>query len=155
MIFARQLKRVKLEQIETILAEYENEYDSKEYEKNLALKGKTLGEANREQPAWFAYYTQRLAEIGAVLGHVTAELAKVRTRRYIKLTEGYSQDLNITDKNKYVEGDESVLEVNSVLLEVKELYEKYKGIVAAFEQRGYQLRNLTELAVAEMKDNEI
>lgn len=121
------------------------------YEQELAIEGKQLETANREQPTWIAYYDERRVELKIYVEFFEMEIQKVRAK-LLKGMEQYPRDLSDRMKEKYIEGEESYLNVYEKYLEVKELYGKFDSIVKAFEQRGFALRNITNARVASVHD---
>ena len=81
-------------------------------------------------------------------GRVTA----VRGKLFRQYTESYSRELSDRAKEKYIDHDKEYTDVYSVLIEVEELYEKYVAVVDAIRNRGFALRNLTDLAVNQLTD---
>lgn len=152
-IISRTVKQLKITDIPRVLKIYEDEVG--DYKDNLAIGQKPLGQANKENPTWYAYYDERRIEVRSVLKIVEAEVAKVRSRLFRKFTEGYPVDLGDREKEKYINSEDSFIEAQQVLIEVEELYEKYASIVKSFEQRGYALRNITELVVASLDNAEV
>ena len=152
-IISRSAKQLQLKDIPSLLKIYEDEMD--DYEEHLKIGGKPLGQANRENPGWYAYYDERRIQIRAVLKIVEKEVAKVRSKLFRSFTEGYSVDLGQQEKEKYINSEPKYLEAQGVLIEVEELYERYSSIVRSFENRGYALRNITELIVASLDNAEV
>jgi len=149
----KKLEGIPVERIPDLLHIYEEEL--KGYEANLKVKGKTIGEANKENASWMAYYDERRIEINSVIKFLEVEIARIRGKLYKSFTEGYPVDLGERAKERYIDNEPAFLKRKKVLLEVEELYSKYQGIVKAFEQRGYDLRNLTQLKVAAIDNVEI
>ncbi len=147
------MKDLPPERIPDLLKIYEAEYD--DFEERLRLEGKTLGVANRENASWMSYYDERRIEIRSVTKWLEIDLARVKAKLYKNLTEGYDVDLGQRDKETYIAGEQEYIVRKIALLEVQELYEKYESAVEAFRQRGYQLRNLTELKIASLDMVEI
>ena len=122
-----------------------------EAEENLRIKGKSLGEANREHASWQLYYSQRKVELHEVVRFFEIELR--RKRAYLLSTLQKSQyALTDTMKNKYVEGHEEYTYIEEILIQVKAIYDEYAEICDAFKTRSYALNNLTKLRVAEIED---
>jgi PP-loop superfamily ATP-utilizing enzyme len=134
------------------------EYYNKEIRESLSkleLKGKTLGQANKEQVAWLVHYDERRAELKALVKHFQIQVDKERGKLYLKYTESYSRELSERGKDKYIDKDDEFLIINEQLLEIEELYDKFTAIVEAFKARGFALRNLVELNVHQITDTPI
>lgn len=133
-----------------ILQRYEN-YLS-DVSANLALKGKPIGEANSEQPAWLVYYDQKKVELKSILNLVEMHVERIKGGLWEKFTEVHSRELSSRDKDAYIKKDVNYLNAYQLLLCVQELYDKYDAVVEAFVARGFSLRNITNLRVAQVEN---
>lgn len=122
-----------------------------DYEDNIAIEGKLLEQANREQPTWLAYYDERRIELKIYVEFFELEIMRVKVK-LLKGMEKYPRELSDRMKEKYIEGEEAYLNVYEKYLEVKEIYGKVDSIVKSFEQRGFALRNITNARVASVHD---
>lgn len=116
----------------------------------LRIQGKTLEIAQREQCSWPVWYEVRRVELKTLVKHFTAEVARVRgtlTKRY---NENYSRQLGDRMMNSYIDAEAAYLSMNSLLLEVEELYEHYSAVCEAFTRRGFALRDLTTARVNQL-----
>lgn len=136
--------------LSAILMMYEE--DLAEAETHLSLKGKMLGEANMEQASWQSYYDNKRIELYSLLKHMETEVERVRGKLWIRFTEKHSCILNQKDKEQYINNEPAYLNMNALLIEVKEAYNKYESLVEAFRSRGFALRNITNLRVAQLED---
>lgn len=141
------------ENLQTILDVYKEDIDAAPA--RLAIKGKTLGEANKEHVAWLVYYDQCRVELRALAKHMHARMERVRGELYQKYTDKCSVALSERGKDKYIDKDDAFLDANDAYLEVDEVYEKFCAIVEAFKARGFALRNLVELQVHQMLDTPV
>jgi len=121
----------------------------------IALKGKNLEEANRENPAWLHYYDNKRVELKILVDHLNAQVKKVRGKLYKSYTENHRNELNDRAKDRYIDTEPAYLAAYGVLLEVQEIYEKYNTAVEAIKSRGYILNNITKIRVASIEDAEI
>jgi len=122
------------------------------YNDNLKIKGKNLEHANREQPSWYSYYDERRIELYTLVKHFEGQLDRVRGKLFKTYTETYSRELSDRAKDKYIDNEESYLNMLEIYLEVKELYNKYEMVVEAFRTRGFALNNITKIRVASLED---
>jgi len=144
----KKVKGIPPERIPELLKIYEEEYDG--FDDKLTMEGKTIGVANRENASWLSYYDERRIEIGSVAKWLEMDLARVKAKLYKNITEGYDFNLTEAGKQTYIAGEQEYIVRRTALLEVQELYEKFESAVESFKQRGYQLRNLTELKIAQL-----
>lgn len=133
-----------------ILAEYEGELDGAD--KLINIKGKKLENANIENPAWQHYYDQKKIELYTLVKYFESELGRVRSKLFKSYKENHSIELSEREIQRYIDGEPAFLNMNEMYLEVKELYEKYESVVAAFTSRGYALNNITRIRVASLED---
>lgn len=136
--------------IAAVLAEFEAA--AEDYKNNLEIKGKTLENANRENPSWQAYYDERRIELKTLVDYLDAQVQRARGRLFKRYTETYQRELSDRAKDKYIDNEEAYLTIYEIYLEVKEMYNKYQMIVDAFTSRGYALNNITKIRVAALED---
>lgn len=133
-----------------LIAQYEDDFDK--VADNLRITGKLLGECLREQGTWPIYYSQRRAELKTLLKHMDGEVSAVRGGLAKRYVENYSRALGERVMNSYIDSEAEYLSMNSLYLEILELYEKYDAAVDAFEKRGFALRDLTLARVHSIQD---
>lgn len=125
------------------------EYDSllNDVEQNISLKGKTLEQANKEQASFLVFYDEKLREILIVEDFMKAWVDKIRGQLFETITNRSGKDLSDRAINQIIDSKEEYLNAYELYLEVKELAEKFDAVVESFKQRGFSLRNITELRV--------
>jgi hypothetical protein len=123
-----------------------------DYDARIEIKGKRLEEANREQASWVAYYDERKVELNTYLKAMEIEVKRVRSQLYRKYNENYSRALGERQIEKYIDGNEKYIKAHDIYLAVKELHDKYDSIVNSFIQRGYALKNITQIRVSSLQD---
>ena len=148
MSYIRKQLGEKYKNFNNVFAKYAEILD---YEEHLKIEGKTLEQANREQPIWMAYYDERRVELKVYLEFFELEIQKTRAK-LLRGMETYPRELSDRMKEKYIEQEETYLDVYEKYLEVKEIYGKFSSIVEAFTQRGFALRNITNARVAAVHD---
>lgn len=131
--------------ISSIIEQYENDLDS--YENNLKIKGKTLETALKEQPTWSAFYGERAIELNTLVKFLDAHVKKVRGGLTVQYNENYNPALSDRMMEKYIDREQSYLDINELLLEVKELADKYSLILDSFNRRGFALRDITQAKI--------
>lgn len=138
------------ENLPDILTQYDDEISLAD--DRIRIKGKPLGKANEEQAGWLMYYEGRRVEVKALVKFFEGRVSAVRGKLFRQYTETYSRELSDRAKEKYIDHDKEYTDVYSVLIEVEEIYEKYVAVVDAIRNRGFALRNLTDLAVNQLTD---
>lgn len=133
-----------------ILDRYERAYAS--FTSDVQLKGKQIGNANSENPSLLAYYDERRAELKSIMQFVEMHVDKVKGELWVKYTEVHSRELGPKDKEMYIKKDPEYLKRYQLFLCVQELYTRYVAAVDAFINRGFSLRNITNLRVAQVEN---
>jgi len=94
----------------------------------------------------------QLQEIEAVLNYMNIQLRKIRTRHFKKYLEGYSRALTARDAEKYVDGEDEVIDMETLINEVALLRNKWLGIMKGLESKNFMLGHVTRLRAAGMED---
>jgi hypothetical protein len=141
---------VNLERLNHILTPYIE--DIADAEKHLSLDNKTLIEANKEQPGWMSYYDQRKIELNTYAQYIKLQIGSVEAQLFHAM-RNYPQELTDTNKKLYIKKEPKYLEISMQYHTVMELFKKYESIVEAFRQRGFTLRNITNLRCASLEDS--
>jgi hypothetical protein len=133
-----------------ILATYDNEL--KNSEQDLIIKGKTLEHANKENAPLYHYYDQRRQELKTLVDFMENQVQRVRGRLFRSFTENHNRELSDRAKDKYIDGEQAYLDIFEIYQEVKDIYQQYESVVEAFKLRGYALKNITEIRVAQLEN---
>ena len=142
------LLRENLTNVSIIVEVYENDIEG--FEDHLRLKNKNIIVANQEQPAWLVYYDARSKELKSAVDFMEVHVQKVRGKLWRDYTEHYSRDLQVKDKDQFINNEPAYLNAYEIYLIVKELYERYLSVVDAFKARAYALTNLTRLVTSQV-----
>lgn len=119
---------------------------------DIKIEGKRLEVSNREQASLHSFYDERRVELKIVVEYLEAHVAKVRGNLFNSFKINHSIDFTDRGINELINRDETYLQAYELLLEVKEVYEKYVSVVDAFQARGFALRNITQIRVAALED---
>ena len=68
-------------------------------------------------------------------------LRKIRSKHFRAYLEGYSKVLTSRDVEKYVDGEQEVVDYEMLLNEVAMVRNKYLGIMKAMDVKQFQLSN--------------
>ena len=110
-------------------------------EKNLAaLPGTTEHRFNQ------------LQEIEAVLNYLNIQLRKIRRKHFQKYLEAYNRALTSRDAEKYVDGEDEVIDYETLINEVALLRNKWLGIMKGLESKNFMLGHVVRLRSAGMED---
>ena len=106
-------------------------------------------------PGSMEYRFNQLQEIEAVLNYLNIQLRKIRRKHFQKYLEHYARALTSRDAEKYVDGEEEVIDYESLINEVALLRNKYLGIIKGLEAKNYMISNITRLRCAGMEESVI
>ena len=94
----------------------------------------------------------QLQEVEAILNHLNIQLSKIKSRHFKKYLENYQRALSSRDVEKYVEGEDEVVDYETLVNEVALMRNRWLGIIKALDQKQWQITNITKLRVAGMED---
>jgi hypothetical protein len=97
----------------------------------------------------------QLQEIEAVLNYLNIQLRKIRRKHFQKYLEAYNRALTSRDAEKYVDGEDEVVDFEVLINEVALLRNKWLGILKALESKNFMLGHLVRLKSAGMEDYSI
>lgn len=138
-----------LSQIPNFITHFDNELiqaknDVKIYgnlEKNIsALPGITEHRFNQ------------LQEIEAVLNYLNIRLRKIRRTHFQKYLEAYNRVLTSRDAEKYVDGEEEVIDFETIINEVALLRNRWLGVLKGLDAKQWQMGHIVKLRTAGMED---
>lgn len=94
----------------------------------------------------------QLQEIEAVLNYMNIQLRKIRRRYFQKYLENYQRALSSRDAEKYVDGEDEVIDYETLINEVALLRNKWLGIMKGLDTKQWQLGHIVRLRTAGMED---
>jgi hypothetical protein len=94
----------------------------------------------------------QLQEIEAVLNFLNIKLRKIRRKHFQKYLEGYNRVLSSRDAEKYVDGEDEVIDFETIINEVALLRNRWLGIIKALESKNFMLGHVVRLRAAGMED---
>lgn len=97
----------------------------------------------------------QLQEIEAVLNFLNIQLRKLRRKHFQKYLENYARALTSRDAEKYVDGEEEVIDYETIINEVALLRNKWLGVMKGLESKNFMLGHITRLRTAGMEDASI
>jgi len=128
------------------------------YEQELAAAKKEVGVyGNIEKglaglPGITEHRFNQLQEIEAVLNLLNIRLRKIRKEHFKKYLEAYARALTSRDAEKYVDGEDEVIDMETLINEVALLRNKWLGIMKGLESKNFMLGHITRLRTAGMED---
>jgi len=106
-------------------------------------------------PGMTEHRFNQLQEIEAVLNHLNIQLRKIRRRHFQKYLEGYARALTSRDAEKYVDGEDEVIEFETLINEVALLRNRFLGILKGMESKNFMLGHIVRLRAAGMEDVQV
>ena len=94
----------------------------------------------------------QLQEIEAILGYMNIQLRKIRRKHFQKYLEAYARALTSRDAEKYVDGEEEVVDYETLINEVALLRNKYLGVLKGLEAKSFMAGHCVRLRTSGMED---
>jgi hypothetical protein len=94
----------------------------------------------------------QLQEIEAVLNFLNIQLRKIRRKHFQKYLEAYARALTSRDAEKYVDGEDEVIDFETIFNEVALLRNKWLGILKGLDAKQWQMGHIVRLRTAGMED---
>ena len=135
--------------IPDFIAYYERELEQARTE--CQIRG-SVEKSISQLPGITEHRFNQLQEIEAVLNYLNIQLRKIRRKWFVKYLENYNRALSSRDAEKYVDGEDEVVDYEAIINEVALIRNKYLGILKGLETKGFQLNNITRLRVAGMEE---
>ena len=141
-----------LSNIPGFIAHYEAELD--EAKKECRVGG--IVERNiRDLPGITEHRFNQLQEIEAVLNYLNIQLRKIRRKHFQKYLENYARALTSRDAEKYVDGEDEVIDFETIINEIALLRNKWLGIMKGLDTKQWQMGHIVRLRTAGMEDIQV
>lgn len=135
--------------IPDFIAHYERELDAAKSEVRL---GGLVEKNIRDLPGVTEHRFNQLQEIEAVLNHLNIQLRKIRRRHFQKYLENYARALTARDAEKYVDGEDEVIDFETIINEVAFLRNRWLGIMKGLDSKSWMSGHIVRLRTAGMED---
>ena len=131
-------------------------YESELQEAKLECSVKGIVEKNiTALPGITEQRFNQLQEIEAVLNHLNIQLRKIRRKHFQKYLEGYARALSSRDAEKYVDGEDEVIDFETIINEVSLLRNRWLRIMKGLDTKQWQMGHVVKLRTAGMEDIKI
>jgi hypothetical protein len=138
------------------LPDFINYYEQELVEAKLDCRVGGLIEKNiTALPGITEHRFNQLQEIEAILNHLNIQLRKIRRKHFQKYLEGYQRALTSRDAEKYVDGEDEVIDFETIINEVALLRNRYLGILKGMESKNFMLGHVVRLRAAGMEDIQV
>ena len=109
----------------------------------------------KELPGITEHRFNQLQEVEAVLNYLNIRLRKIRKDHFKKYLEGYARALTSRDAEKYVDGEDDVINMETLINEVAYLRNRWLGILKGLETKQWQMGHIVRLRTAGMEDVQV
>lgn len=99
-----------------------------------------------------SYRFGQLQEIEAIIEHLNILYKRTRSTHYRKYLERYQRDLSDRSIEKYIDGEEDVVGMATLINEISLVRNKYLALMKGLEIKHFQIGNITKLRVVGMED---
>ena len=138
--------------IPDFIAHYERELESA---KNECRIGGFVERNIKELPGVTEHRFNQLQEIEAILNYLNIQLRKIRRKHFQKYLENYARALTARDAEKYVDGEDEVIDFETIINEVALLRNKWLGIMKGLDSKQWQMGHIVRLRTAGMEDIQV
>ena len=138
--------------IPDFIAYYENELE--DAKRDVRISG--FVEKNiTALPGITEHRFNQLQEIEAILNHLNIQLRKIRRKHFQKYLEGYARALTSRDAEKYVDGEDEVIDFETIINEVALLRNRWLGIMKGLDNKSWMSGHIVRLRTAGMEDVQV
>jgi hypothetical protein len=138
------------------LPDFINHYETElEQAKSECRLGGLVERNIKELPGITEHRFNQLQEVEAVLNYLNIQLRKTRRRHFQKYLENYPRALTARDAEKYVDGEDEVIDFETLINEVALLRNRWLGIMKGLDSKQWMSGHIVRLRTAGMEDAQI
>jgi hypothetical protein len=138
-----------LGEIVSAISHFEKEIDQARFE--CSMKG-NLEKQSRDMPGIVEHRFNQLQEVEAILEFLNTEMRKLRSQTFRKFLENYNKALSSRDADKYVDGEQNVVDLQYLINDFSLVRNRYIGVIKALEAKQFQINNVVKLRAAGLED---
>lgn len=148
------IKRISanINEVEAFIAEYSRYYE--DAKNDLKMKG-NLSSLAQELPALVELRYAQYEDVGYLVEYLDTRLKKIKSTYYRQYNEKNPLKLGQRDIERYIDGEDEVIDAHLILNRVTLLKSKFAGISKGLESKQYQISNITRLKVAGFDFNDL
>jgi len=109
----------------------------------------------KDLPGITEHRFNQLQEIEAILNYLNIQLRKIRRRHFQKYLENYARALTSRDAEKYVDGEDEVIDFETIINEVAFLRNRWLGIMKGLDSKSWMSGHIVRLRTAGMEDIQV
>lgn len=113
----------------------------------------SLEKNSQDLPGIVSHRFNQLQEIESVLKFLNVKYDKMRSDHYRRYLERYNRELSDRSIEKYIDGENDIVDMSNLINEVALVRNKYLGIMKGLDAKGFSLGNITRLRSAGMNDS--
>jgi hypothetical protein len=113
----------------------------------------SLEKNSQDLPGIVSHRFNQLQEIESVLKFLNVKYDKMRSDHYRRYLERYNRELSDRSIEKYIDGENDIVDMSNLINEVALVRNKYLGIMKGLDAKGFSLGNITRLRIAGMNDS--
>jgi hypothetical protein len=138
--------------IQNFINYYEGELSAAKSE--IAIRG-NVEKSLSNLPGVTEHRFNQLQEIEAILNFLNIQLRKIRRKHFQKYLEAYARALTSRDAEKYVDGEDEVIDFETIINEVALLRNKWLGVMKGLESKQWMSGHIVRLRTAGMEDVQV
>lgn len=138
-----------MSEIVEAISHFEREIDSARFE--CSMKG-NLERQSRDMPGIVEHRFNQLQEVEAILEYLNTEMRKIRSKIFRKYLENYNRALSSRDAEKYVDGEDDVVDLQYLINDFSLVRNRFIGVIKALEAKQFQINNIVKLRAAGLED---
>ena len=138
-----------LGEIVNAISHFEKQIDEARFE--CSMKG-VLEKQSRDMPGIVEHRFNQLQEVEAILKFLNTEMRKLRSQTFRKFLENYNKALSSRDADKFVDGEQNVVDLQYLINDFSLVRNKYIGVIKALEAKQFQINNVVKLRAAGLED---
>lgn len=120
--------------------------------KELSMKGDRLETHAATLPSITELRYSQLQDIEAILEYLNIQYKKTRSSVFKKYTTSHNKALTSRDAEKYVDGDDEVIESALLINRFALLRNQYLAIMKGIEAKHWEITNIVKLRCAGIED---
>lgn len=133
------------------------DYYSQEFEQaqpETRISG-SLEKAAQDLSGHITYRFTQLQDLESILKYLNIRYDKMRSDLYRRYLEKYNRDLSDRSIEKYLDGETSLVDMNTLICEVALIRNKYLGLMKGFEAKNWQINNIVKLRSIGIEDTRL
>lgn len=99
-----------------------------------------------------AYRFGQLQELEAILKFLNIRYDKIRSDHYRRYLERYQRELSDRSIEKYIDGEDDVITMSTLINEVALVRNKYLALIKGLDVKQFQISNIVRLRIQGMED---